>query len=126
MRVLCCGDRNWTDAGLIEDAVALVARQAPGTGLVIIHGGARGADDLAGTLAAAYGLECLIFPADWAKYGRAAGVIRNQQMLDEGKPDIVLAFHDDLTRSRGTADMVRRARKAGIDVRVVSHWEPST
>ena len=58
------------------------------------------------------GIECVVFHADRAKYGRAAGPIRNQQMLDEGRPTLVVAFPD----GRGTADMVRRARSAGVEV----------
>ncbi len=52
------------------------------------------------------------FPADWKKYGKKAGPIRNQQMLDEGQPEVVIAFPG----GRGTADMVRRAKKKGIEV----------
>ena len=52
-----------------------------------------------------------LFPADWKVRGRAAGHIRNQQMLDEGRPHLVVAFPG----GRGTADMVRRARAAGIE-----------
>jgi hypothetical protein len=56
------------------------------------------------------------FPADWDKYGKAAGPIRNKQMLDEGKPQAVIAFSYDLARSRGTANMVAQARDAGLPV----------
>lgn len=58
------------------------------------------------------------YPADWKRYGRAAGPIRNRQMLEEGKPDLIIAFHSNLAESRGTANMVKIARKAGIEVRV--------
>jgi hypothetical protein len=54
-----------------------------------------------------------VYKAEWDKHGRAAGPIRNQQMLDDGKPDLVLAF----AGGRGTDDMCRRAREAGIEVR---------
>jgi hypothetical protein len=54
----------------------------------------------------------VVYPADWAKHGRAASPIRNQQMLDEGRPNLVVAFPG----GRGTADMVRRARSAGVEV----------
>jgi hypothetical protein len=52
---------------------------------------------------------------------RVAGPIRNQQMLDEGHPDLVIAFHDNMSESRGTRDMVGRAIKGGFSVRLVSH-----
>lgn len=111
MRVLVCGDRNWTD----EDGIRRVLKGLIEP-LVVIHGGARGADSLAGKVAEELGHEVEVYPADWQRYGKAAGVLRNQQMLDEGKPDFVLAFHADLSRSKGTADMVRRAVAAGITV----------
>jgi len=87
----------------------------------IIAGEARGADTLAKTFAARHEFKYLGFPALWGQYGKAAGPIRNQQMLDEGRPDLVLAFHDDIEHSKGTGDIVRRARKAGIPVEVISH-----
>ena len=56
-----------------------------------------------------------IYPADWDKHGKAAGPIRNKQMIDEGKPDLVIAFPG----GRGTAGAVRLAKFAGVTVRVV-------
>lgn len=79
---------------------------------VVIHGAARGADTEAAWLARGRGLAVEAFPADWRKHGRAAGPLRNQRMLDEGKPDLVIAF----SGGKGTADMVRRAEAAGVKV----------
>ena len=56
--------------------------------------------------------EEIVFPAEWDKYGVSAGPIRNQKMIDEGKPDLVFAFPG----GRGTTDMIRRAAVAGIRV----------
>ncbi|BAQ18361.1 hypothetical protein GL4_2928 [Methyloceanibacter caenitepidi] len=78
----------------------------------MIHGNATGADALAGFWAIAVGVPILAFAADWNKHGRAAGPIRNKQMLDEGKPDLVIAFPG----GRGTANMVRQARERGVEV----------
>jgi hypothetical protein len=91
---------------------------------VAIVGGARGADNIAEEMAShesgAYGSEILVFPADWDKWGKRAGPIRNKQMLDEGEPDLVIAFVDKpLRESRGTRDMVCRAVDAGLPVYVV-------
>lgn len=58
------------------------------------------------------------FPANWSQYGHAAGPIRNQKMLDQN-PDLVIAFHFDLEHSKGTKDMINRAKKACIPVRFV-------
>ena len=113
MRVLVCGSRQWTDYRVIERRLKALP---PGT--VIIEGGARGADKAARRIAEHIGLEVKSFPADWKKYGNAAGIIRNHQMLDEGKPDLVLAF--PMPDSVGTQDMIRRAKKAGIPVEVVT------
>jgi hypothetical protein len=81
----------------------------------VIHGGARGADFLAGEWAEFRGIPCRVFKADWVKYKNGAGPIRNQQMLDEGKPDVVIAFPG----GNGTADMMTRSRKAGLYVHEV-------
>ena len=115
MRLLVCGDRNWADLAMIQQRVAELYPQ------VVIHGCARGADSLAGLAARNLRIPVVEFPAQWQTYGRAAGMIRNQQMLIEGKPDYVLAFHDRLETSRGTADMVQRARAKGIPVSVYKH-----
>lgn len=83
------------------------------------EGEARGADRLAAEAARRLGIpshRILRFPAKWGKYGKAAGPIRNQQMLDEGKPTLVLAYHNDLENSKGTKDMVSRAEAAGVTV----------
>ena len=83
---------------------------------VIICGGASGADTIAATGAKRIGMKLEVFMADWVKYGRSAGPIRNKQMLDEGKPDLVLAFYD-INKSKGTKHMVSIARAAGVRVK---------
>ena len=113
MRVLICGSRSWDDS----DAVAIEIANLPNDA-VVIHGAAPGADSLAGRWALFYGLVVYEYPADWAKYGRRAGPIRNQQMLDEGSPDEVIAFRKR-GPSPGTDDMIRRARAEGLPVRVI-------
>ncbi len=115
MRILICGDRNWSDRKVIEQVIISFPPET-----IIIHGGCRGADLIAACWAKVYGLDVIEFPADWKKHGKAAGPIRNQQMLDEGKPEEVWAFHPDISKSKGTKDMVNRARKAGILVEMVT------
>jgi hypothetical protein len=66
---------------------------------------------------------CRTFEADWRR-GKRAGPERNQRMLDEGRPDEVWAFHTDTALGKGTADMVRKARAAGVPVRVHVEAEP--
>lgn len=125
MRVLFCGDRNWSDRERIHTVMSQLATQCDHTPgdpglprLIIVHGGQRGADSIAGEVAIDLHLPWMVFPAQWKVYGKAAGPIRNHQMLEAGKPHLVCAFHDDLARSKGTANMVRIARVAGIPVRV--------
>jgi len=79
----------------------------------IIHGGATGADSNAGHWARMMdGVTELRFDADWKRHGKRAGPIRNQKMINHGKPDLVVAFPG----GRGTADMVRRAMAAGVTI----------
>ena len=79
---------------------------------LVIAGGARGADTIAAEWAKARDIPCEVYMADWDGLGPKAGPIRNQRMLDEGKPDLVVAFPG----GRDTADMMRRARSAGVEV----------
>ena len=115
MRLLICGDRNWRDGEMIYDAVLSLDPEA------IIHGCANGADFIAGLVAKVLDIPVLEFPANWDLYHKAAGPIRNKQMLEEGKPTHVAVFHDDIGHSKGTADMVRRANKAGIPIMFYCH-----
>src|SRR5689334_23019946 len=95
MRVLVCGGRDYADWEKMDRVLRLVDR-TKGPIKTLIHGAARGADSLAAKWSEDTGLaacgEVLAFPADWEKHGRSAGPIRNQQMLDEGRPDMVIAF----------------------------------
>jgi hypothetical protein len=107
--ILICGDRNWGNSQAIRRELG----KLDPTDDVVIHGAARGADSIAGTDAAAMGFAVRSYPADWRRHGRAAGPIRNREMLQQ-RPDQVWAFHDDIHNSRGTADMLRIAKAAGI------------
>ena len=115
MIVLICGSRDWSDKNLILSTVLSIKPTK------IIHGACRGADMLSGQVSKELGIPVQEFPADWNTYGLSAGPRRNQQMLDEGKPNLVIAFHDDVNSSKGTKDMVRRAKNAGIEVKVIGH-----
>lgn len=113
MRVLVCGGRDFKDCGLL---FATLDRLAAYNGIdCIIEGDAHGADRIAGAWAKRRRVDLRLFPADWRKHGRAAGPIRNQAMLDQGRPDLVVAFPG----GAGTADMVRRAHAAGVEVHIV-------
>jgi hypothetical protein len=83
----------------------------------VIHGGASGADSLAHYWGLEREVRTVTFNADWKNQGKAAGPLRNQRMLAEGRPDLVLAAPG----GKGTADMVRRARAAGVEVKELKH-----
>lgn len=110
MRVLVCGGRNFHDR--IAVFGWLQACHLTHKIECVIHGDASGADYLAGRWAETEKVPVRAFPADWDQHGKAAGPMRNQQMVDDGKPDLVIAFPG----GRGTADMRRRATAAGIKV----------
>src|SRR4029453_4234104 len=109
-------------AATVDQAVAEHGAGRPG--VVLIEGDARGADRIAGQLARARGWQPEAPPADWQHQGPAAGMRRNHRMPRDGRPELVLAFTDDLACSRGTADMVRRAHAARLPLLGISH--PST
>lgn len=109
-RVLVCGGHNYTNADRI---FKVLDRAVQNLGLtVLIHGAARGADSIADGWAKLHEVEVIAFPADFKRYGKTGGPIRNTQMITEGKPDICIAFPGGW----GTDDMVKKAREAGLKV----------
>jgi hypothetical protein len=112
--VLVCGGREFSDRDALEVTLDRLHRERGFS--LIIAGGARGADTMAEEWAKARGIACDVYHADWAGRGRRAGPIRNEQMLREGKPDLVVA----VPGGRGTAHMCRIAREAGVEVVEVS------
>lgn len=85
----------------------------------IIQGNAKnGADRLCRKFCRDAGIKCYGFTANWDKYGKPAGMIRNRRMLTEGQPDLVVAFFAGRTRTPGTSGMVEYASRAGVPV-----WE---
>ncbi len=114
-RIIVCGGRHFRDRDLVARTLAPYkpASIHEPSEHKIIHGGASGADALAAEWGACFGVPVREFPADWKRWGRAAGPMRNQRMIDEGKPDLVIAFPGGI----GTADMIRRALVAGLKVR---------
>lgn len=115
MKVLVCGGRDFDDALTLGAWLGGIHKNN-GPITLLIEGGARGADVMARKFAEWQGIPVRTFPADWDKHGKAAGPIRNKQMLDEGKPDLVVAFPG----GRGTENMVKQARSAGVRVLVAT------
>lgn len=110
MKLLVCGGRDYEDWTALS---AVLSAIVPAYDIkTIIHGDARGADRLAKRWAIENGLSQIAYPADWGRYGKPAGMIRNRQMLKDGKPDYGLAFPG----GAGTAGMVGLMKKAGLQV----------
>lgn len=126
MRILICGGRDFTNEHALFSVMDGIIdywwpRMEPISGPPgfrdrnppeIISGMARGADTLAVKYAKDRRLALHPFPADWEKHGSKAGYLRNCQMLEEGKPDLVVAFPG----GKGTAMMVRLSEQAGVKV----------
>lgn len=125
--MLVCGGRDYSDAdklfaildsvvdkkGLWEPAFPGIVTQE----LLVVSGGARGADSLAHDWAEARGARINEYLPNWNKYGLRAGVLRNQEMLDRENVNLVVAFP---TGGPGTRDMISRAQKAGIKTWVIT------
>lgn len=114
MIVLVTGGRNYSDIDRVFETLDQVDAKTPITRIVV--GDARGADEFAAEWTAARCRACVIYKADWLKHGRSAGPRRNQKMLDDSKPSLVVAFPG----GSGTADMVSRATKAGVRVMTIT------
>ncbi len=115
-RLIVCGGTDFEDHEALKAGLdGLLSRFERVT---LVSGGARGADALAERYAAERGLEIRVFPAEWKRFGRGAGPVRNRAMLAfarEASP-AVAAFWDG--KSRGTANMLSLARKAGVPCHV--------
>lgn len=114
LTLIVCGGRDYADSRAVYDALDHI-RAFRGTISQIRTGGARGADRLAEQWAESNGVRVEVYEADWERHGKRAGPMRNQAMADAGA-DGCVAFPG----GRGTADMVERARAAGIPV-----WMPA-
>lgn len=110
IRVLVCGGRRYNDPLTLGSWLGGIHKQRGIS--MIIQGGAEGADRLARLWAQFADVPLRTFHAAWDTHGKAAGPIRNRTMIQEGKPDLVVAFPG----SNGTANMVAWARQAGVEV----------
>lgn len=119
-KALFCGDRNWSDKRSIAREIRrlLLMCEARGFTLVIIEGEAQGADILSRIIAENKNVHVCRVAALWATRHRFAGPQRNDIMLAL-EPHEVVAFHPDLAKSKGTKDMVKKARDKGIKTKVV-------
>ena len=117
MKILVCGDRNWDNIEPIK--IFITDFKAD----IVIEGEAKGADTLARVVAESMNLFVEKYPADWERYGLAAGPIRTSQMLIEGKPDVVIGFNNDIKKSKGTKHMLGIASRAGVPTFLYANGE---
>lgn len=110
--VAVTGGRDYRDIDRVFAELRAIHTSDRGPITKLIQGGAKGADRIAVAWADNHMIEVVTYPADWELYGRMAGPIRNREMLDDGKPDVLVAFPG----GKGTASCVREARKLGIEV----------
>lgn len=107
MRILVTGGRHYADIATAREVLSAYKNED----VTIVQGGALGADTLCVAVAKELGFSIETHPADWGKYGNAAGPIRNQEMVDLGA-DMCIAFPG----GRGTEDCLRKAEQKGINV----------
>lgn len=117
MKVIIAGGRDFNDYDRLVAVLDKVLRRVNKEKLVIISGGARGADSLGERYAKekGYGLE--VYPADWNKHGKSAGYKRNTEMAEVAHA--LVAFWDE--KSRGTKHMIDIAERKELKVRVVNY-----
>jgi CubicO group peptidase (beta-lactamase class C family) len=113
MKILVCGGRDYENVSAVRHALTALHVKNPIS--LIIEGAALGADRLAREWAEISGVPVQTFEAEWKRYGRRAGPLRNKRMLDEGRPDGVVAFPG----GAGTANMIDLANACRVKV-----WRP--
>lgn len=116
MRLLVTGGRTYDDPQAVTEALDRIHEQTPIT--LLIHGGAHGADTLAGRWARSNGVPTAVYKAQWRAHGPIAGPIRNQLMIEDAQPTAYL----DFPGGRGTSDMRIRCIRAGVP-RALPHPE---
>ena len=114
IKMLVCGGRKYSDMATLFTVLDRIHMRR--TVSRVCHGGASGADSLAGKWAKSRYLDVIAYPAAWRTFGKGAGIVRNGRMLDEFKPDLVVAFPGGI----GTAHMMRISDEAGVPVIAVS------
>lgn len=118
-RVLVCGSRDWADAAGLHLALDMAHREIRFG--VVIHGDCRGADRIAQGWAQARGIPDEAYPVAWHLLGKAAGPLRNQRMVDEGRPTYAIAVHDAFARGTGTWDAMSRTINVTVRAWLLYH-----
>ena len=119
--VIICGSREYENYELLKEKCnTILSRKLidPDIKVVIISGCAKGADSLGEKYASEIGLEILKYPADWDKYGKRAGYLRNKQMAEIGNAVIAFMVPGE-NKNRGTKNMISLARASNLLVREI-------
>lgn len=107
-RIVVCGSRDFNDYEIAKEFIKECLNNEKIVGkIIILSGGARGADTIGERYALENGFETERYPAEWKSYGKKAGPIRNKKMAEAC--DIVICFWDG--QSRGTKSMISCAEK---------------
>ena len=117
LHILVCGGRHFDDYDLLEKIIDDVVSQSGCNDIEIISGHCAGADRLGELYAERHNALSKIFPAEWKKYGKCAGPIRNKQMIDyisEFEHKIVIAFTS--ANTKGTKNTIALAKKTNIPI----------
>ena len=119
-KIVICGSRHFKNYKLLckatGDTITLIRQRSPEAKIIIVSGGARGADTLGERFAAEHGFSVERFLADWARFGRGAGPKRNAEMA--AVADLVIAF--PIGKSPGTRNMIKQAEKRGVEHVVIA------
>ena len=122
--ILVTGARDWSNREIIMQTLK---RFATCDDVVFIHGNCVGLDQAAAQVAQELQFTIESYPAMWATYGRAAGPVRNKQMVDRlleyqklGRNIVAFAFHNNLQESKGTKQCVSLLQREGIDYTLVT------
>lgn len=118
-KVIICGSREFDDYDLLKEKCdnILSKKKEAGEEIVIISGCSRGADKLGEKYAEESGYEVLKFPANWEKYGKKAGYLRNEKMAEEA--NACIAFLKSGEECKGTKNMISLARKKNLLIREI-------
>lgn len=118
--ILVCGDRNWTN----RERMISILSQFKHQNITIVEGEAIGADLMAREVCLDMGIDVIGVPANWNRYHRAAGPIRNAKMLDISFQNksltLIIAFHNDIKNSKGTKNMINQALDRNLQIMLVT------
>lgn len=114
MNIAIIGSRNFSDYSFMKNSILHIVKIEDID--YVVSGGAKGADTLGELFAKEYNLKTMIFKPEWNRYGKAAGVIRNTEIVKNA--DIIMAF--PMGSSKGTYDSIHKARKSHKTVYIFS------